>query len=297
MALLPLLGSGQTHLAGKYKSEIQRGLEFLISQGSPGKNGAVSFRESPQGTMYSHGLAAIVLAEAFALTEDTNLAPFAQGSIWFIEQFQDPVGGGWYYHFQQPGDTSVVGWQVMALKSAKLSGLQVNKRTIQLVDKFLDSVSIENGAYYGYKTAPVKKSKDSRTYTLTSVGLLCRMYLGWDKSHPGLREGVDFLSEKGPDLSKDNGNVYYNYYATQVMKQYGGESWKKWNAKMRDHLVDTQVKSAGAEAGSWMFFGGHGAERGGRLYSTAMCCMTLEVYYRYLPLYTQKAVEEDFPLD
>lgn len=296
IALLPLLGNGQTHLTGKYKDVVRRGLEYLMARGTPQRNGAVSYME-PGGTMYSHGLASIVFAEAFAMTEDPLLAPFAQGTIWFIEQAQDPVGGGWRYKMNQPGDTSAVGWQVMAIKSAKLSGIQINKRTFKLIDKFLNNVSIENGSIYGYTDAPARVDKGRRG--VTSIGLLCRMYTGWEKDHPGLEAGVKWLSEKvGPDVSApEKVNMYYNYYGTQVMKQYGGAHWKKWNAKMRDYLVKTQNKK-GAAAGSWIFNKhNHSTERGGRLYCTAMACMTLEVYYRYLPLYSQKATEDDFPLD
>ena len=297
MALLPLLGNGQTHLTGKYKNVVRRGLEYLMARGAPQRNGAVSYME-PGGTMYSHGLASIVFAEAFAMTEDPLLAPFAQGSIWFIEQAQDPVGGGWRYKLNQPGDTSAVGWQVMAIKSAKLSGIQINSRTYKLIDKFLSNVSINNGSIYGYTTPPARVDKGRRG--VSAIGLLCRMYMGWEKDHPGLKAGVEWLSNRvGPDVSKDLSkvNMYYNYYGTQVMKQYGGEHWKKWNAKMRDYLVAAQDKK-GAAAGSWMFSPqSHTCEKGGRLYCTAMACMTLEVYYRYLPLYSQKATEDDFPLD
>jgi curved DNA-binding protein CbpA len=288
MALLPLLGNGQTHLTGKYKDVVRRGLEYLMARGTPQRRGAVSFME-PGGTIYSHGLAAIVFAEAFAMTEDPLLAPFAQGSIWFIEQAQDPVGGGWRYKMNQPGDTSAVGWQVMAIKRAKLAGFQINKRTDKLIDKFLNAVSIKNGSIYGYDAPPARVNRGRRS--VTAIGLLCRMYMGWEKDHPGLKAGVEWLSnDVGPDVGKDpeNVNLYYNYYGTQVMKQYGGEHWKKWNAKMRDYLVLAQDKK-GAATGSWMFNRhNHSSERGGRLYCTAMACMTLEVYYRYLPLYRQR---------
>ena len=91
--------------------------------------------------------------------------------------------------------------------------------------------------------------------------------------------------------------MYYNYYATQIMKQYGGKQWPKWNNKMRDYLVKTQSKE-GNETGSWFLGGksGHSNKRGGRLYSTAMATMTLEVYYRFLPIYSDKSVSDDFEL-
>ena len=286
MALLPLLGQGHTHLAGKYKQVVRRGLEYLIQKGKPQKGGSISYVE-PGGTYYSHGLTAIVFGEAYAMSQDPLLAPYAQGCIWYLEQTQNPDVGGWQYRPFQQGDTSVVGWQVMALKSGKLSGLQISKRTYNLIDKFLSFVSIKNGTYYGYKTAPENRNK-----TLTSVGILCRMYMGWDKDHPSLRDAVEYLSRSGPDKN----NIYYNYYGTQIMKQYGGDEWTKWNKVMRDSLVASQNKS-GNTAGSWFFEKGHATNKGGRLYCTAMACMTLEVYYRYLPLYSKEATEDEFPLD
>lgn len=103
------------------------------------------------------------------------------------------------------------------------------------------------------------------------------------------------MSDKGPD-TRTGPDMYYNYYATQVMKHIGGRSWENWNAEMRDHLVKSQDKE-GAAAGSWTPGRGHAEEKGGRLYTTSLSCMTLEVYYRYLPLYGDKAANDEFPLD
>ncbi len=295
MALLPLLGNGQTHKVGTYKDNVKAGLEFLMANARPSGRG-ISFWEKGSGTMYSHGLCAIVFCEAFAMTKDPKLAPYAQGTIWFIEDAQDPVGGGWKYQPRERGDTSVVGWQVMALKSAKLSGLNINPRTWRLVDKFLNGVSNTNGAYYAYQAPP---NGNKGGYGQTAIGLLCRMYMGWDKDTPGLKEGCEWLSTVGSNLQKtgpESGDMYYVYYGTQLMKQYGGPQWAKWNAETRDTLVNSQSKS-GNSAGSWFFSFGHGPEKGGRLYNTSLACMTLEVYYRYLPIYTDKSVTDDFKLE
>ena len=89
--------------------------------------------------------------------------------------------------------------------------------------------------------------------------------------------------------------MYYNYYATQVMKQNGGELWKTWNVDMRDYLVKKQERE-GPAAGSWMFDEKYSIAAG-RLYATSLACMTLEVYYRFLPLYSESVLDEDFPLD
>jgi hypothetical protein len=283
MALLPFLGAGQTHMEGKYKKNVEYGLMYLMrSMKVEGGHGALS---EPGGSLYSHGLASIVLCEAYAMTQDRKLMGPAQLALNHIVFAQDPVGGGWRYTPKQPGDTSVVGWQLMALKSGHMAYLNVPPNTIKGAMMFLDSVQSDSGARYGY-TGP------GAGQATTAVGLLCRMYLGWKHDHPALERGVQNMSAQGPSKTA---NMYYNYYATQVMRHYEGEVWDKWNTEMRDWLVSTQAKE-GHERGSWHMDGDHGAERGGRLYCTSMATMILEVYYRHMPIYGKQAAEEDFPL-
>jgi hypothetical protein len=294
MALLPFLGAGQTHKDGKYKEVVTRGLYFLVSQMKQKNMGGMMTGDLAQGggSMYSHGLSAIVLCEAYAMTQDASLRGPAQLSLNHIMYAQDPVGGGWRYQPRQPGDTSVVGWQLMALKSGHMAYLQVDPRTIKGATHFLDSVQIESGAKYGY----VEPGGGQAT---TAVGLLCRMYLGWKKEHPALERGVEQLSAWGPSGPKSNGsaNMYYNYYATQVMRHYEGEVWDKWNKEMRDWLVNSQESNEKQHnLGSWHMKGDHGADSGGRIYCTSLATMILEVYYRHMPLYAKQAAEDEFPL-
>ncbi|MCA9216022.1 MAG: hypothetical protein KDB27_23305, partial [Planctomycetales bacterium] len=279
MALLPFLGAGHTHLEGNYKDQIKRALYFLLTR----QKASGSFAD-PGGTLYSHGLAAIVLSEAYAMTKDPDLLRPAQAALNYIAFAQDPVGGGWRYAPKMPGDTSVVGWQLMALKSGRMAYLEVDDRVLLGASKFLDSVQEDGGAAYGY-TAP-----GGRPAT-TSIGLLCRMYMGWDRENDALARGVQRLSKTGPSEY----DMYYNYYATQVMRHYEGDVWEKWNKKMRDFLVNTQAQD-GHMQGSWHMGASHSANAGGRLYNTAMATMVLEVYYRHLPIYRTQATDEDFKL-
>jgi hypothetical protein len=277
MALLPFLGAGQTQKEGKYKQNVYGGLAYLMQHEKP--NGSLI----DSGNMYSHGIASICLAEAYAMTQERQLHAPAQAALNFIMSAQDKVGGGWRYTPGQAGDTSAVGWQLMALKSGHMGYMAINPQTIKGAEHFLNTVQSDGGAKYGYLTPGAGKAT-------TAVGLLCRMYLGWKKDNAALERGVQFLSKTGPD----KGNMYFNYYATQVLHHWGGDLWKQWNEEMRDYLVNTQEKN-GANKGSWQFNGGdHGSDRGGRLYCTAMACMTLEVYYRHLPIYRKQASEMEF---
>ncbi len=277
MALMSFYGAGYTHAKGDHREVVNRGLYYLGRRMLWTDNGG----DLQEGTMYAQGMSAIVLCEAYAMSGDENLRPYAEQAIKYILYAQDRKGGGWRYIPGEPGDTTVFGWQLMALKSAALAGLDVPSPSWRLACGFLDSVQTDQGAGYGYRTP-------KRTAATSAVGLLGRMYTGWEHDHEALARGVAQLDKQGP--SKDD--MYYNYYATQVMHHYGGEPWLRWNKRMRDMLIASQSK-AHHESGSWFFAGNHG-EIGGRVYNTCMAIMTLEVYYRYMPLYEKKAVEGAF---
>lgn len=280
LALLPFLGAGYTHRSGKYQKEVARGLTYLERFVSKEGNAVQVYG----GGMYAHGLATITLCEAYGMTGDRALQRQAQRAVQFISYAQDPIGGGWRYMPGQPGDTSIVGWQLMALKSASISKLKVQQQTIDRAIRFLNSVQFHGGPHYGYLPSHTE-ARDS----MTAVALLCRMLLGWQRDNATLAEGVQHLSVLGPSLS----DYYYNYYATQVMHNFEGPTWQQWNQKMRDQLVRTQSRK-GHSAGSWYIDGGDDDhnELGGRHYCTAMAAMTLEVYYRYLPIYRSGKAEE-----
>jgi hypothetical protein len=163
-----------------------------------------------------------------------------------------------------------------------MAGLEVPEKVFQRAGKFLDRVQEDSiGAIYSYQ--PHREP----TATMTAEALLCRQYLGWPEDHPGMKLGSRFLvsnwlpSERQP-------NIYYWYYATQVMHHLGGRRWQVWNEAMRDTLLNMQ-ETEGHAAGSWRPVGGaignHDTDVGGRLYMTSLATCTLEVYYRHLPIY------------
>jgi len=278
MALMAFLGAGQTHLYGRYQATVSQGLRWLLDEQKP--DGDLRGNDDQRGGMYAHGQAALVLCETFAMTGDERLREPAQRAIDFIvqSQYRD---GGWRYTPQEPrsppgGDTSVVGWQLMALQSARAARLTVPDYTLELADQFLDRVASHNGSRYAYRP------ESGPTPAMTAEALLCRIYLGWRADNPALREGVQYLVR---DHLADPGqwNIYYWYYASQTLHHYGGEPWEIWNRRMRDILVYSQEKS-GKNAGSWPARGAW-ADAGGRLYVTALAICTLEVYYRHMPLF------------
>jgi hypothetical protein len=60
-----------------------------------------------------------------------------------------------------------------------------------------------------------------------------------------------------------------------------GEPWKKWNAATSKLLIALQEKDGSFPISTeW-------GERGGKVYCTALSALSLEVYYRYLPMYAK----------
>jgi hypothetical protein len=179
---------------------------------------------------------------------------------------------------------------MMAIKSAAMSGLNVDLDTVRRANFFLDTMMVPGGFGYHYNMESKQKNPLEYRPAMTACGVLCRMYSGWKKDEPSIKAAAAKFAEAGPSES----DISYNYYATQVMKQYGGPEWESWNVRMRDQIVSTQVQS-GHGAGSWFSEGEH-SKQGGRLYWTCMSTMMLEVYYRYMPLYAEQAEEDAFQL-
>ena len=271
LALLPFLGAGNTHQSGPYQEQVTQGVTYLLERGSLTSRGL----DLQEGTMYGHGLATIVLCELLAMTHDDQLLDPASQSIRFITSNQH-FRGGWRYFPGQPGDTLVTGWQRMALRSGELAGLSIPETTLVRTSSFFDHCSSRGGAEFGYQGREPHP-------TCTAVGLLCRMYEGWRRDDERLQRGAKMLVSLGP--SRDD--MYFNYYATQVLHHLHHEQWSDWNNTLRDHLTQSQA-SDGHELGSWYFADPH-TTAGGRLCDTALATMILEVYYRHQPLYDVRA--------
>ena len=300
MALLPFLAAGVTHKPtkdaelSKYKDTVNRGLEFLKKLCPPG--GPTAGRMSTN--MYAQAIGALPLCEAYGMTKDPALRPHAQAAINYIQRAQGP-NGSWGYSPGNNGDTSIVGWQVQALQAAKLSkDLIVDDRVIKKGIAFLNlAAGGSRKSMYGYQD----NAGAAPGTALTAVGLLCRYYIdGWGPSNPGMIDGVAGLVKHPPIGKGAVRNMYYYYYATQVVHFYEGEDWKNWKegpkaadgvrkGGMRDWLVTEQNRKDGANHGSWDPEGGFFGSECGRLGTTAMCLLTLEVYYRHLPLYKRGA--------
>ncbi len=278
LALLAMLASGHTHKDGPYSDNVRRGLEFLLARQRP--NGSLGGSATHYAAMYCHAMATFAMSEAYAMTRDPRLEEPVRRAIGYTLSAQDPNGGSWRYVPSNPGDTSQFGWQLMALKSAELAGIPIPAETRSRMQRFLRSVSSgANQGLAGYRSGM------QPTRSMTAEALTCRQFLGMPPASAAGLEAGDYILGHLPGEGK--ANFYYWYYATIGMYQLQGTHWERWNKALRTTLVESQ-RTVGPLAGSWdpkSVWGGYG----GRVYTTALGTLCLEVYYRFLPMYVEAA--------
>ena len=283
LAMLSFLAAGQSHLEGQYHKQVQQGLEYLVRQQSP--NGDLAGSAKLFARMYCHSMSLLALSEALAMTGDERLKSAVQRGVNFSVSAQNRVDGGWRYQPGDTGDMSQFGWQVLALRSAKLGGAVVPQSTFERMGRFLESCSsgIGNGlASY--------RPKQGVSTTMTAEALLCRYMLDQTVAPTTLLEASRRIATEKP--TPHHVNLYYWYYGTLAMYHAGGSNWDQWNNELKKTLLTLQNRG-GANGGSWSPAGVWGGY-GGRVYSTAMATLNLQVYYRYLPIYSELAGATEF---
>lgn len=274
LAVLAFLAADHTHLEGEYQETVQKALEFLIR--SQAADGNLAGNAAFFAKMYCHGMATLAVSEALAITGDRRLRSTVEAAVRFSRTAQHPQTGGWRYQPQDRGDMSQFGWQVMALRSAEQAGIVIPESCRLGMHHFLDSTS--SGNHNGLCSYRVGEAP---TPTMTAEGLVCRYFLDYQREPATLNEASGLILR---DVGRSNDlNLYYLYYGTLAMYQHGGSQWESWNEKMQQALLPAQRQDEKYQ-GSWdpdTRWGGYG----GRVYSTAMAALCLEVYYRYLPIY------------
>ncbi|MDP1564564.1 MAG: terpene cyclase/mutase family protein [Pirellulaceae bacterium] len=307
LAVLAFMADGSTHLGGPYQDNVRRGLEFLIQRQQRGGSLAGSAQYYAQ--MYCHSMALLALGEAYALTGDERLRPSVQAGVTYSIETQNRAGGGWRYQPQEAGDMSQFGWQAMALRSANLNGIALDEQSQRLMATFLQRHTRgPNGGLATYRVG------EPTSPTMTAEALFSRYLLGQRLSRLQVEEATQEIMGLTPIAEAADGpprlltiqdcrnlpgrqidNLYFWYYGSMALRQAASDpnsadsalvqqSWELWNKNLSTRLLSLQ-RSTGPESGSWdpeaCLWGGYG----GRVYTTSLAVLCLQVYYRYdIPL-------------
>lgn len=295
LALLAFLGESNTTKSGEYRDQVRRGVNWLRKQQDP-DTGLFGTRLS-HDYIYDHAIAAYAICEACGLSESKLLRKVAQRGLNYLESHRNPYGVWRYQPRDQSNDISVTGWAIMAYKSGKFFGLQVNDGALKSCEVFLDQVSDGSGRH-GYCRAGEGSSRkpgrhgvafpSDQTHALTAVGLFSRFFLGQDPGEqPIMQASAKLLNSLPPVWDEQSGRIdhYSWYYATYALFQMGGAEWRRWQKAIQRTVPENQHREDAQRNlfGSWDPVGAWG-EDGGRVYSTAILTLTMQANYRYTPL-------------
>ncbi|MCC7013867.1 MAG: PD40 domain-containing protein [Planctomycetes bacterium] len=297
LALLAFLGTGHTPASNtEHSGSAERAVRWLLSTQDE-TTGHFGDSES-----YSHGIATYALAECYALTRDPRLAPAIDRAVEQILRNQFVRGdarrvGGWSYFYPDGATfdswprTSITAWQVMALESARLGGRAVPDAAFDAAREFLRQAWDEELGRFRYNHDPQRLSSGYATLPgSTPAALFALSLLGEELSSAQWRDALEFVNSCAPKgyrwdgeeafVHRAQGNLYFWYYGSLALLRRGGDDWKRWNTALKEALPPAQ-----ASDGSWepldVYCAYAGDDDGERVYSTAMCVLALEVYYRY----------------
>jgi len=279
-ALLPFLGAGHSETSGKYKTTVKNGIRYI--------NDAVkeNFDKPQFGSNYGASLIIMALSEASIFGSSPTTKKNANRLAEFLmDQYMQSPGQGWSY--TSPGnDFSVSGWVSLGLKSAKAAELPIMKdpKAKTVFDEYKKWIPVMTNDKTGLGS--YRPGQEGSTH-MTWVGMFVRQAMGFNpKTDPFLKLAAQKTVEwvaKGSHVGKEKpGAVYGIYYGTLAAFQQQGPAWAAWNPAMKKTLVGSQQRGDPKElGGSWNPSTDHTGEIGGRVYTTALHALCLEVYYRY----------------
>ena len=280
LSLLTFLAHGETTSSTNYSQTVENAIRFLLAKQ---RADGTFIDVGAQGDPYEHGIATYAMCEAYGLTRIPGLKPAMENAVQVILNGQQE-GGGWDYRYSQGGrrDTSIAGWQIQALKAARIAGAE-NPGIQESLAKAADDMKRARDPVTGkfHYTDQTSQTSDS----ITGVAVLCLELIGQGDSKEA-RGGLAALAkalckwEAPPDWA-----LYGWYYITQAKFHAGGPEWDAWNKRFAKSYTGSQNRD-----GSWIS-PREDEQKYGPTYSTALAALTLQVYYRLLPTY--KSVEID----
>ncbi len=270
LALMAFVFSGHgPEREGPYQELVLRAQDWLAAQVDERGHLSPTLRWQ---RVYHEAITTIALAECLARRPSPELRQ-AVGAL--VAQLQRSRHIGWRYDPTE-SDTSVTSWVVLGLKSAKGAGVEVSPRAFEGAREWLEQVSHEDGATCYQAGGRV-------TPAMTATGLFLRVLLGEPPTTSRNRRAAARVTTAGALQVGGDGisNLYQLYYSALALYQVGGEPWRVFNARVRDGLVSAQRRGSGCERGSW----GGGGYLLDTVAATAFATLTLETYYRYLPVH------------
>ncbi len=267
-ALMAFMAAGHLPGEGEHGKVVARGLKYVLDNCRP--DGFIA-AANDEVKMYGHGIATIALGEMYGQTGDIAIKPKLARAIKLIIDSQNNEGGWRYKPVKADADISVTVLQVVALRVAKNSGIDVPQATI---DKAVEYVRrCYNKDQQGFSYQPGGGAGWARTAAAIYSLQVCGQY-----DDPLVLNGSKYLFDK---WSGDREWYTYGaFYAAPAQYMIGGDTWKRWYTQVSAELMKS-VKRQG-DMSYWTPIGGNGQNN---IYSTSVYTMILAMPYHYVPLY------------
>jgi hypothetical protein len=305
LALLTFFSHGESFQSKKYEKNIKNGCDFLIELSS-----TPNIEYAGKG--FGHAILTYAIAEGFAMTGSLSMKKALERRLEYIVAHQNSFGSFALNYDNSPVaprsgtdkdedplsreiivgesscDLSLLGWHIQAMTAAKNAGIIMPKLDKSLTLALEALIKIHQASKGGF-TQGINMKRFPCSESMTAVGLLGMYLLNEGNSLPATRAAR--ILDKSP-LPKWGASeafpLYRWYYQTQALfQQEKGRSrrWSEWNENLKKELQRAQQPN-----GSWPmpgFDGGFQLKNKDDLsiYSTCLCALLLQVYYRYLPSY------------
>ncbi len=306
LSLLAFAGAGHDHKDGKYKDVCRRALMYLRKVQS---NDGCFGPKDDDSFVYNHAICTMAMAEIYSMSGDPGLKSFTLRAADFILAAQNE-GSGWRYGVKaQENDTSVTGWMVLALKSCKFAGVEFESSKVYgNAAVWLDQVTVESNGYpktgYNMPGSDNARMRSAQNYvsnpSMDAINIMTRMFTGdskWDANNRVIKSQAAECARNVPVWEHEKIDYYYWYYASLALYQVDGPHWKTWESAMVKTLFANQrgwrPEDKGTTAqtldehGSWDAVDAWSGA-GGRVYATAINCLTIEVWTRYKRMHEKK---------
>ena len=259
LALLAFLGSGETHKVGKHKLVVRGAIKWIRDQQRA--DGAFTSLDTPQRRA-DHLVAALAANEAYNLTTSPL---FKKMAIVAVEAISSQAPSKPIQFFAgEPPEPELAFWLVLLADSSRNGGLSSEPERVAKLAVWLQSLTDKD-------TGRTGKSSDP---TLTAAFIFGQLRAGKDRDDALITKSAKNVIQKslptGSPIPTDRLVAWHA--GTIASYQLGGETWRLWNQALATAFdLDSELR----------FPIGSDEDSGGKVATTALAALSLEVYYRY----------------
>lgn len=302
-AALALLAQGVMPDRGEFGENLSQAIEYVID--CQRRSGLIALAipntpEIPRGVshlsgttaVYNHAISALMLSEAYGsidiersddLQEAIELALRATLAEQARPKRKAENHGGWRYLHRfdaSDADLSIIGWQLMFLRSAKNAGFDVPEQAIKDAVACVQGHFVQDRQGFEYTVGGGSLSR-----AMTGAGILALAHAGYHDTAEARQAGNTLLGYSFQDYNRSSGDLdryhYSLFLCTQAAYQMGDEYWNQFCPTTFRTLLASQNSNGSWEPERTI----HNDDVYGSVYTTALVVLSLSAPNQLLPIF------------